>query len=61
MSPDLIKKQEQDIRLEIIRTLLSREIPPEKVVELATPLSEFVLKGVHPLPSGTACKDSAIT
>ena len=47
---------EQATKLEIARFLLNAGTPPEKVKDLAIPLSEWILKSDQSLPCGTGDK-----
>ena len=50
-------KHEQEIRLQVVRIIAEKSnTPPEKILKVAIPLSEWILKNIQMKPSNTANK-----
>ena len=49
----LSPEQEVNVRLEVVRLVASTGTPAEKLMDIAIPLSEWLLKCSHSQPSST--------
>jgi len=55
---DIQTKHEQEIRLQVVRIIAEKSnTPPEKILKVAIPVSEWILKNSQMKPSNTDNKE----